>query len=61
MLITNQASISRADIFEGIKNLELGTDILLNYIHDLLEDANNNNGSSKKGKKKKKEKCRGRR
>ena len=38
-LTTNQAGISRVDIFEGIKNLELGTDVLLNCIYELLEDV----------------------
>ena len=47
-------SISRADIFEGIKNLELNSDTLLNYIEDLPAEIDEHVCNKKESKEKKK-------
>ena len=61
MLIKNhEHRFSRADIFEGIKNLELNSDTLLNYIEDLLAEIDER-VCNKKESKEKKEECRKRR
>ena len=50
--------LSQADIFEGIKNLELSSDTLLNYIEDLLAEIDERVAIKKK---REKEECRERR